>query len=160
MHSLEHAGGDAQPAVNPEEPSAARPRGDAVVFAPRPVPASAEDVARRLYDIAVRRTAALGADLFSDPAWLMLLDLYLSEAKGERLCVTAVCAGSCSSSSTALRYVGLLQRNGLIVRHPDERDGRRSYVQLTARAREALTVLLESAARPLKQSNEGAEHHS
>jgi DNA-binding MarR family transcriptional regulator len=104
--------------------------------------------ARLLYDVARRRTEALGVDAFSDPAWHMLLDLFLTESGGGRLSVTALCIGSRSSTTTALRYVGLLQGAGLIVRCRDSTDARRSYVRLTEAAWQSLNRLLDPAAHP------------
>ena len=99
------------------------------------------DRARLAYDIGARRRSALGQGLFSDPAWNILLDLFLSEDDGRDLSVTAVCIGSRSSAATALRYITLLVERKLIDRIADEHDGRRTYVRLTAKGRNAMVTL-------------------
>ncbi len=99
--------------------------------------------ARLAYEIGARRRLAFGAGLFSDPAWNILLDLFLSDEGGRDLSVTAVCIGSRSSSATALRYITLLAQRGLIDRIADELDGRRTYVRLTAKGWNAMVRLFE-----------------
>lgn len=100
------------------------------------------DRAREAYALVRRRRTLLGDRLFFDPAWNMLLDLFISECEGRRLSVSAVCIGSHSSSATALRYAGLLAQAGLIGRVADGSDGRRSHVHLTARGWTVMRQLL------------------
>ncbi|RYD27394.1 MAG: transcriptional regulator [Lysobacteraceae bacterium] len=90
------------------------------------------DAARRLYDLRKVRDAMLGNALFSEPAWDILLDLFISEHEQRRLSVSAVCIGARAPSATALRYLTMLQDADLVERIRDARDGRRSHVQLTA----------------------------
>lgn len=87
--------------------------------------------AKRSYAMNGRRTRLLGDGLFGDPAWEILLDLFISTANGVPLSVSAVCIGSRTPAATAIRYIGLLGDAGLVVRVADRNDGRRSYVQLT-----------------------------
>ena len=88
-------------------------------------------MAKRLYLLRRRREGFFAAGLFSDPAWDMLLDLFVSGGERRRLSVSAVCIGSGCASATALRYVGLLEGGGWISRSPDETDRRRDYIELT-----------------------------
>lgn len=76
------------------------------------------------------RNEVLGAALFSDPAWDMLLDLFIAACDGRRLSVSSVCVGARCPSATALRYLQLMLDAGLIYREADARDGRRFYVVL------------------------------
>ena len=100
------------------------------------------DMARRLYELRKVRDAMLGDALFSEPAWDILLDLFISEHEQRRLSVSAVCIGGRAPSATALRYLTMLQDADLVERTRDERDGRRSHVQLTALGRRRMTSLL------------------
>jgi len=104
--------------------------------------ACAVGVARRIYALAARRERRLGADLFSNPGWLMLLDLFVSESEGRRLSVTALCLGSRKPLATALRYVAVLCDAGLTKRSVDAVDARRSFVSLTDKGRRDLVALL------------------
>lgn len=83
-------------------------------------------------------------DLFFDPSWEIILDLCQSEMMGKRLSVTSLCLGSGVPSTTALRYLRILEDRGYIVRVPDELDKRRSFVTLTDRARDAMTSYLRA----------------
>ncbi|RZL81730.1 MAG: MarR family transcriptional regulator [Sphingomonas sp.] len=100
------------------------------------------DVARRLYAMRKVRDELLGEALFSEPAWNMLLDLFISEHERRRLSVSAVCIGARAPSATALRYLTMLQDAGLVERTRDERDARRSHVQLTALGQRRMVALL------------------
>ncbi|WP_380782130.1 winged helix DNA-binding protein [Sphingomonas sp. R86520] len=100
------------------------------------------DMAKRLYELRKVRDALLGEALFSEPAWDILLDLFISDHEGHRLSVSAVCIGARAPSATALRYLTLLQEADLVERTRDERDGRRSHVQLTGLGRRRMAALL------------------
>lgn len=87
--------------------------------------------AKRAYARTTKRRQLLGDKLFFNPAWNILLDLFISENDGKRVSVTAVCIGSQSSTGTALRYAAMLVDAGLVGRLADATDGRRSYMHLT-----------------------------
>lgn len=70
--------------------------------------------------------------LFGEPAWDMLLDLYIHQAKGLSTSITGACIGSHAPATTALRYVELLCEQGWIQKIPDDSDKRRSFLALTA----------------------------
>jgi hypothetical protein len=72
--------------------------------------------------------------LFGEPAWDILLDVASAEARGERLQVTSVCIGACVPETTALRWIGVLEKRGLLRREHDLSDQRRTFVRLTALA--------------------------
>lgn len=88
------------------------------------------------------RTRELGTSLFFDPAWNMLLDLFVSRYEQRRLSVSDVSIGSTGAAATGLRYLGMLQAANLVVRLPDARDGRRSYVELTEAGLQKIEALL------------------
>ncbi|WP_380785427.1 transcriptional regulator [Sphingomonas sp. R86521] len=106
------------------------------------------EVARRLYRLRKRRDAELGNSLFSEPAWDILLDLFISDYDDRQLSVSAVCIGARAPSATALRYLSLLQDAGLVERIRDATDGRRSHVTLTMTGRRRMTNLLAMLALP------------
>lgn len=78
------------------------------------------------------RDRALGADLFSDPAWCMLLDLYLRHSAGEPSSVSSLCLASGIPQSTGLRWLLMLEKAGLISRRADPVDRRRTLIDLTS----------------------------
>lgn len=79
-----------------------------------------------------RRVALFDADLFSDPAWDILLELYALHLEQQRASVSGLYAASYVPGSTALRWVAKLERDGLVVRTDDALDARRSWIKLTA----------------------------
>ncbi len=99
-------------------------------------------MAKRLYATRKVRDDLLGGALFSEPAWDILLDLFISEHEHRQLSVSAVCIGARAPSATALRYLTMLQDADLVERTRDERDGRRSHVRLTQLGRRRMASLL------------------
>ena len=69
--------------------------------------------------------------LFADPAWDMLLHLYLKELEQQRVAVSKLCTASYAPETTALRRIDQLEREGLITRHKDHLDARRVWVELS-----------------------------
>ena len=100
------------------------------------------DLAKRLYRMRGRRASLFGVDPFGEPAWDMLLDLFISESEGKALSVSSLSLGSRSSPATALRYLSALEAEALVERIPDDKDGRRSFVSLTSAGRRGLLDLL------------------
>lgn len=80
----------------------------------------------------------LAPGLFADPAWDMLLDLFAAHVEGARISVSSACLASGVPSSTALRWIGEMEKHGFVRRHPDATDGRRTFVDITAQAADAV----------------------
>jgi DNA-binding MarR family transcriptional regulator len=78
------------------------------------------------------------SDLFADPAWDMVIDLFAAWAEGRRISVSSVCIASGVPRSTALRWVVEMERQGLVRRWPDARDGRRTFIEITRDAAEGV----------------------
>jgi DNA-binding MarR family transcriptional regulator len=92
--------------------------------------------AQQLYRERRRRIEAFGDDtLFGEPAWDILLDLFVAGERGKRVAVTSACIGSGVPSTTALRWLNVLELRGMVEREDDNHDARRSFVRLTAKAR-------------------------
>ena len=93
--------------------------------------ARAIENARRAYRRRQYRRELIGSPrLFGEPAWDMLIDLFINEREGKRVATSALCLASTVSSSTALRRVNDLCAAGLIVKIEDPADGRRHFVEL------------------------------
>jgi len=80
------------------------------------------------------RNTLLGGDLFGEPAWDMLLDLFIRGVEGKKTPVTSLCIASRVPSTTALRYISEMEKRGLIVRAKSGYDQRTSYLSLSAEA--------------------------
>ena len=98
--------------------------------------------------LAARRTRsdALGAQLFSDPAWDMLLALFAAAERGGPLSVSRLCAAAGVAQTTALRWLEQLEQGRLVSRAADSADARRTLVSLSADAREKMRGLLRQFA--------------
>jgi DNA-binding MarR family transcriptional regulator len=77
------------------------------------------------------REDVLGENLFGEPAWDMLLDLYASHLEQKRVSVSSLQIASAVPGTTALRWMTRLESKGLIIRHADPFDARRVFVELS-----------------------------
>lgn len=84
------------------------------------------------------------AGLFADPAWDMLLDLTAARAEGRRVSVTSLCIASGVPPTTALRWIGQMTEQGLLVREEDMVDRRRAFVGLSDGAVAAMSRYFEA----------------
>lgn len=99
------------------------------------------DLAREIYRSRRTRARVFSDDaLFGEPAWDMLLDLFIAEAEGKQLSVTAACIGAAVPTSTALRWLVILEERGLVRRENDPRDARRVFLHLTSEGYARMTA--------------------
>ena len=97
------------------------------------------DLAREAYASRRKRAAIFGSpDLFGEPAWDILLDLYIAHADKKPVSVSSACIGSAAPPTTGLRWLGVLAQHGLVVREHDPDDQRRVLVRLSDRGLEAM----------------------
>jgi hypothetical protein len=107
----------------------------------RQVEPDTRDRARTAYrSRRLRDTVFQEPGLFGEPGWDILLDLANARASGVRVSVSSACVGACVPSTTALRWLCILEKKGLVEREDDALDGRRTYVKLS---RKALTKMEE-----------------
>jgi DNA-binding MarR family transcriptional regulator len=78
------------------------------------------------------REDVFGENLFGEPAWDMLLDLYAAHLEQKRVSVSSLQIASAVPGTTALRWMTRLEAKGLIMRHADPFDARRVFVELSA----------------------------
>jgi DNA-binding MarR family transcriptional regulator len=90
------------------------------------------------------RAEFFSGSLFADPAWDMLLSLYCAELEQTRISVTRLWRASRVPETTALRWIGALQKNDLIVKTPDPLDGRRVFVTLSKKGSHAIREYFRS----------------
>ena len=101
-------------------------------------------IAREVYAERRRRHKFLPADLFGEPTWDILLDLYIALREDRRVPTTSSCIGAHVPPTTALRWLRILEARGLVEREDDGRDGRRTFVCLTRRGLTAIDASLSS----------------
>lgn len=89
-------------------------------------------LARKAYTLRRKRAALFGnPELFGEPAWDILLDLYIAHGEGKPVSVSSACIGSAAPPTTGLRWLGVLADEGLVTRENDVEDNRRVLVRLT-----------------------------
>jgi hypothetical protein len=88
-----------------------------------------------LLEITKRRSRLVSvANLFADPAWFILLDLFVRQHSGLQTSVSSACHASFSPVTTALRHLAILTERKIIEREYDPNDQRRVFLRLTEEA--------------------------
>ncbi|WP_289297524.1 response regulator [uncultured Reyranella sp.] len=135
QHAQSPASGEAAPAT------VRAPRADATPVDPV---LRRREALKELKAIRRDRSAHFPADLFSDPCWEMLLDLYDARLAAEEVTVTSLGAASGVPLTTALRRMEALQAHGLIDRVEDRGDKRRTIMRLTEQGLRAVENFFEA----------------
>lgn len=84
------------------------------------------------------RATYFGPTLFADPAWDILLVLFLAETRQQRLTVSKLCAEIGVPATTGLRWIARLTKGGLVLRRADPTDKRRFFLDLAPAASAAM----------------------
>lgn len=85
-----------------------------------------------------RRERNLPGDLLGEPAWDMLLYLYVQKARGRPVSIHSLCIAAMVPPTTALRWIDRLLACGLVERRRCERDLRVVHIELTGRGMAAI----------------------
>jgi len=105
--------------------------------------------ARQSYASRRKRTAIFGnPELFGEPAWDILLDLYIAHVDNKAVSVSSACIGSAAPPTTGLRWLGVLAEHDLVLREHDPEDQRRVLVRLTETGLAAMDEYFASAIFP------------
>lgn len=110
---------------------------DRLVRSARP-PLPDPRLVRRIIRQRQLRARYFDGELFSDPAWDMLLDLTAARVEHTRVSVTSLCIASGVPPTTALRWIAQMKDAGLMERLDDETDRRRAFISLTDKAADAM----------------------
>ena len=87
-----------------------------------------------------RRTSIFERSMFGEPAWDMLLALYILDVSGQRQTTGALMQFSGAPITTARRWLDYLVGNELVLRSPHPTDQRVMFVNLTEKGRNALDL--------------------
>jgi FixJ family two-component response regulator/DNA-binding MarR family transcriptional regulator len=96
------------------------------------------DFVRNMMASRRRRFEFLDPDLFSDPAWDILLELTLAKLEGVSIPTSSACAATSAPYSTAFRHIGQLVESGLVRKWKDPKDSRLAMLELEDDAYEAM----------------------
>ncbi len=91
-----------------------------------------------------RRKQLLPEGMFGEPAWEMLLLLYI-EQQGNRLHLSRLSENLSVPGTTALRWLSYLEDRGLVEREAHPTDLRSAFLKLTDKAIKTLDVYLSEA---------------
>ncbi|WP_292931743.1 winged helix DNA-binding protein [Novosphingobium sp. PASSN1] len=80
----------------------------------------------------------LPAEIFNDPAWEILLELYIADAEGTKLTASSICIEARVPQTTIVRWLSLLERMNFVQRKPDHTDKRRQWLNLTNLSRDLI----------------------
>ena len=100
--------------------------------------------AQRILERRRSRTSEFDDVMFGEPAWDMLLDLYVREAHGASTTASQLLEGTGARPVTASRWLQFLEEKGLASRRPHPLDQRVEFVALTGRARDSLDRYLSN----------------
>lgn len=98
------------------------------------------------------RARFFDAELFSDPAWDMLLDLTAAHAENAKVSVTSLCIAANVPATTALRWLKQMVESGLFVRVADPDDRRRAFIELSESSQIAMSRYFEYVETPLARA--------
>lgn len=122
------------------EPESANSRSSLALLSNADLSKVAEQVrlVRKVQKARSRRTDFLSSSLFGEPAWDMLLELFVRTIEQKRVTVGEICTASNVPQTTALRWIDVLVKEDLVCRRSDPLDGRRIHLELTPSAYAAM----------------------
>ncbi len=94
--------------------------------------------------------------LFADPAWDMLLDLFVSRLRHHPVCVSSLCIAARVPPTTALRWIRNMEVHGELVRRRDPHDGRRVFMEISDAAFDAVARTLQPSCEERSSVNAGS----
>jgi hypothetical protein len=92
------------------------------------------------------RDRIFGRDLFPNPAWNILLDLFIAGEEGRSVTIKSACAAAGVPQSTALRYIAHLIEVRLAARQQHPSDARSAHLRLSERGRRQMVTYLSLTA--------------
>jgi len=92
------------------------------------------------------RACYLPGELFSDPAWGMLLELLDAEIRERQVSVSRLCKASAASTSSAIRWLKALEDRGLVIRRADPLISENEFLELTPKGSTALRLYFRDVA--------------
>lgn len=82
--------------------------------------------------------------MFGEPAWEILLILYVAESEGERQTPSKLAAATGTPLSTTIRWIDYLEKKELVARQNHPTDKRVVFISLRERAQSAMDSYLGS----------------
>lgn len=102
------------------------------------------DVALAIFRARKERGMFFDRTMFSDPAWDILLELFVAHAENRRIQVSALGLDSSIPLTTTIRWLAALSERGLIKRSNDPLDGRRCFIALSDAGERSMISYLQA----------------
>lgn len=109
------------------------------------------NIARTSLSVRRRRSDYLHRAMLGEPAYDMLLGLYVAEAEGEALTAARLADRAGVAPSSALRWIDYLAAKELIVREPHPSRKRASVLKLSCKGRAALEGIFRSMLEGIRE---------
>lgn len=106
------------------------------------------DIVRSVIRARRLRSRYFSEEMFADPAWDMLLDLFQAEIAQLRVPVSSLCIAAAVPATTALRWLKNMVDQGLFIRRADPHDARRVFVELAPQTSLALRRYFTEVGKP------------
>lgn len=100
-------------------------------------------IARRMLHILRLGNETLGGQLLSNPAWEILLDLFVHRSEGKRVTIVSLCITATAPAGTVLRYLNALTEAGLVIQANAEDDRPSPIIDLSADAFTSMKAILD-----------------
>ncbi len=97
------------------------------------------------------RDSYFQADLFADPAWDIMLDLFAARLEGISVSVSSLCIAAAVPATTALRWVTGMTTSGILLRRHDPKDARRVFIELSNETAAQMTTYFSEMKRRSNQ---------
>jgi hypothetical protein len=98
--------------------------------------------ARRMATARRVRDEIFGNGQFLNPAWNILLELFIAGEEGRNVTIKSACVAACVPQSTALRHIAHLIDIRLALRAQHPSDARSAYLKLTDGGRTKMVAFL------------------
>lgn len=98
------------------------------------LPAPLVRIAARIHALREARLFHFDRGLYGEPAWDMLVAMYIAQGRGFSMSVAEVCDEAEAPKTTALRWLGHLENEGLVLKRPNPRRINSSLVEITEKA--------------------------
>ncbi|WP_144037847.1 hypothetical protein [Sphingopyxis sp. KK2] len=100
---------------------------------------------RRMLGERQMREQFFPAEFCTDPAWDILLDLYVARLEGRQVSATSPAVATAIPATTGARWIRMMTQASLLARQDDPDDGRRVFVVMTDPAFAAMGRYLDEA---------------
>jgi hypothetical protein len=102
-------------------------------------------IASSIYQSRRMRANYFDSNLLIDPAWDMLLDLFIQKIRGRRISASGLCLATTVPHTTALRWIVVLEEGGLLRRSKVHEDVLEELVEITPAAFRQMRRFIEDS---------------